>query len=506
MKRWMVAVVVVLLLAAVLGARLRSHARHGENPGQFDAVKVERGDVKLTVSADGVLQPLTTVAVKSYAGGNVDLLAVDVGYVVKAGDLIAKIDPTDSLTAYDQAVADLNAAQARLRQARENSEVQPTLTRAAIAQAEANYNSATKELERLQQATQPQARAQARAGLAKAKANLDIAEKDLVRVQGLKQKGFVPESDVDTAINRRDLAKAELENAQERWDTLEQELSAELDSYKARVAQAKAGLDRAKADAVQDRLRQADVASADAQVARTEAQVKNAKTMLDYTTIRAPRNGVILQKFVEEGTIVTSGRSSVAQGTDIVSLGDLHKMFAEVSLDEADVGRARVGQEVNILIDAFPDAKFKGTVTRINPQAVTQQNVTTVLVTVEIENPDARLKPGMTATCEFLVEAARNVLYLPSRAVRESREGYVVSVKKAEQVEEVPITVGLIGDDRTEIKSGLGEGDEVVVPSLASAQQEQSDWMRERGRRAAGGGNFFRGGGGGGGGGGGRGH
>ncbi len=494
MKRW-IALGLALVLVVALGFWVRGRRHRSANPGEVQTVTVERGDVRLTVSADGILQPLTTVAVKSYAGGGVDVLAVDVGDIVKQGDLIAKIDPTDSLTTYNQAVADLTAAQARLRQAQEQANVQPTLTKAAIAQSEANYNSALKDLEGLQKAGQPQARAQARSTLDKAKANLDIAEKELVRTQGLKAEGFVPQSEVDAAQNRRDLAKAELESAQERWDTLNQELELELASARAKVAQAKASLDRARADAVQDRLKIADVASANAQVARAEAQVNNARIMLDYTTIRAPRDGVILEKLVEQGTIITSGRSSVAQGTDIVKLGDLTRMFAEVSLDEADVGRARVGQEVTITIDAFPEKKFKGVVTRISPQAVTQQNITTVLVKIEIENPAAQLKPGMTASCEFLVNEADNVLFLPSRAVREVMGQYMVSIKKNGQVTEVPIKVGLVGDDRIEIQEGLTEGQEVILPSLSmqSFQSEEGrDRARERGRRAAGGGSFFR--------------
>ena len=167
-------------------------------------------------------------------------------------------------------------------------------------------------------------------------------------------------------------------------------------------------------------------------------------------------------------------------------------MFAEVSLDEADVGRAHVGQEVAITIDAFPDKKFKGMVTRISPQAVTQQNITTVLVKVEIENPGAQLKPGMTASCEFLVDEVEDVPYLPSRAVREVMGEYVVSMQKGGQMTEVSVKVGLVGDDRIEIKEGLQEGQEVVLPSLSLQSEEGRDRARERGRRAAGGGSFFR--------------
>jgi len=490
-----VAIIVLLVVLVTAGIVARSLRRSASNPGEPETVRVERGTVKLTVSADGVLQPLTTVAVKSYAGGRVDVLAVEVGDMVKAGDLIAKIDPTDSLTTYNQAVADLTAAEARLRQAREESQVQPTLTQAAIREAEASHNSALKDLERLEKATQPQARADARAALDKAQTNAEIAEKELVRTQGLKEQGFVPQSEVDTAVNRRDLARAELASAQERWDTLTQGLTPELESAQARVVQAEAGLDRARADSVQDRLRIADVASAQAQVARAQAQVDNARTMLDYTTIRAPRAGVILEKSVEQGTIITSGRSSVTQGTDVVSLGDLTQMIAEVSLDEVDVSSIRVGQPVEITVDALPAAVFHGVVKRIDPRATTQQNITTVLVRVEVTNPDPRLKPGMTVGCDFTVERVENALYLPSRAIREVGGQHVVTVLKGKEQVEVSIEVGVVGDENTQIREGLREGDEVVLSSLASSPGEAQVRQRgqEMGRRAGGMGGFFRG-------------
>jgi multidrug efflux pump subunit AcrA (membrane-fusion protein) len=111
-------------LIVVLGIGLWSVSRSAQNASSSEVrtVGVERGGVELTVSADGTLQPLTTVAVRSYAGGRVDVLAVEVGDEVKPGDLIAKIDPTDSLTAYNQAVAAPTAADARQRQARERAQ------------------------------------------------------------------------------------------------------------------------------------------------------------------------------------------------------------------------------------------------------------------------------------------------------------------------------------------------------------------------------------------------
>ncbi len=491
-NRRAVAVGVGLIVVVGLGVWYRSRRASNQSAGAVNAMTVERGTVALTVSADGTLEPLTTVNVKSYAGGKVDVLAVEVGDVGGKGDLIAKIDPTDSLSVYDQAAADLAAAKARRAQARAQARVQPALTRAAIAQAEASYETARKDLVRLEEASHPQARTQAKAGLDKAGANLELAEKDLARARELKAKGFVSQSEVDSAANRREVAKAELRTAQQQWDTLDRQLAAELDAARARVAQAKAGLERAEVNAVEDQLREADVASAEAQVARAQASLDNAKTALDYTTITAPRDGVILQRFVEEGTMVTSGKSSIAQGTDVVLLGDVSEMFVEVSLDEADVGMVEAGQGAEITVDAFPEERFGGTITRIDPQALTQQNVTTVLVTVRIDEAGPRLKPGMTATCDFVIGRAENVLCLPNLAVEERQGEHIVLVREGEEAVPTAVEIGLVGDNLTEIRSGLQEGDEIVLSFGGPSSDERTDWARERGRRMGGAGGFVR--------------
>lgn len=480
------------LLAIVVVGYLLSSRGSGKSDSQLPTVTVARGTVARTVIADGTLQPKTTVYVKSYAGGNVDELAVEVGDVVQKGDLIARIDRTDSLSAYEQAVADLDAAKAKLEQAREQAQAQPAMTQAAIAQAEASHEAAAQDLVYLRDAKQPQQRVAAKSALDKARANLELAELELRRMRGLKEQGFVPQSDVDSAVNRRDLAAAELASAQEQWDTLEGELSAELEAAKARVAQTKASLDKAELDAVQDRIRRADVTSAQAQVARAVAQLTNAETTLGYTTIVAPRAGVILEKFVEEGTIVTSGRSSVTQGTDIVLLGDLTEMFVEVSLDEADVGMIAAGQPAAITIDAFPDEQFRGRVSRIDPQAVTQQNITTVLVTVRVDDADPRLKPGMTATCEFMIGRAENVLCLPNLAVQEREGRHTVLVVRDGEPTPVPVEIGLVGDNLTEIRGGVAEGDEIVLSFAGPAPGGMEDRAREMGRRMGGAGGFVR--------------
>ena len=509
------------------------------NQPTIETAKVERGTVVSSVSASGILQPLTTVDVKSNAGGQVEVLAVDVGTVVEPGQLIAKIDPTDSRTAFNQAEADLSAANARMSQSRESltlqkeqnasqlqnatqayeaakarlvqaeaqAKVQPTLTKAAIKQADANYRSAQQSLRQLREAGVPQGTAQAKAAYDSAMAAMDNAKRNLARQQGLFDKGFISAGQLDSAKLAYDTAKASADSAKERYDTVAQDYDAQLQSAQARLDQAEAALENAKANAVQDDLRRqdavaaraalsqsaaslasaksnahqipikaADIRSSQASIVRSQAAVDNAKTQLNYTTIKAPRAGVILQKYVEVGSIIQSGRSSVAgtgSGTSIVQLGDLSRMFVLASVDETDVASVEEGQTVDITLDAYPDEIFEGVVTRIDPQTVSQQNVTVVPVTVEITGPDARLKPGMNATCNFILDRRENVLVVPTEAVKDQDGKYSVTVMKNGKQIERKVEVGLAGDDTTEIVSGLKEGEEVVT-AVVEAQSQQS--------------------------------
>lgn len=536
-----------VIVAAVIGVLLVSwygisRVRDAErNKPIIRTAEVERGTVTRTVSASGILQPLTTVDVKSNAGGRIDVLAVDVGTIVQPGQLIARIDPTDSQTALDQAQANLSSSNARLYQAKESltlqveqsvqsvkqaeqayeaakarlaqtesqAKVQPALTKAAIQQAEANFRSAQESLRQLKTAGVPQGMAQAKAADDQARASLDKSERNYSRQQELFAKGFVSASQLESAKADYENAKAQAASARERAATSSQDYDAQLKVSEARMDQAKAALDNAKANAVQDKIREqevtaaraalrqaqasletaranvrqnrikeADIRSAEAQTVGSKVQVENAKAQLDYTIITAPRAGIILQRYVEQGTIIASARSSIAgagQGTSLVQLGDMSRMFVLASVDETDIAQVEVGQGVDIVLDAYPNEIFEGVVTRIDPQTVVEQNVTTIPVTVEIEDPDIRLKPGMNATCEFVVERSVDALIVPSEAVTDQGGGrYTVEVMKGDAVVEREVEVGVEGDENTEIISGLKEGDRVVTAVIESGSAGRS--------------------------------
>ncbi len=497
------------------------------------------GDVTDTVEASGVVQPLTSVDVKSRAGGRLIKLAVDVGTRVKPGMLLGRIDPSDTLSAYNQAAADLitararlsqtqqqarmsgmqdtltvsgaqqglSSAQAKLTQAERLAEVQPALTDNAISEAEANLASAQQQYEQLRAAGNPQARASAQSVYAQARANVVAADAAYDRQNSLAQKGFVAQQAVDTALASRDVARATLDEARQRLRTIDADQKASLAGAAARVSQARGALltaqtDRyeigtrkqdvtashaallqarmavqnAQAGLMQSSIRQSDIQAAQAAVSKAQAEVNNRLIQLHDATIYAPRNGVVLQKYVEEGTIISSGESLSSDGTKIVQIGDVSTLFIDVGVDESDVGKIALGQKVLISLDAVPQAKPEGRVVRIDPQAINDRDVTTVHVRVEIKNPDAAIKPGMNATCQFVLRDVRNVLVVPSDAVKEGRTGgNTVRVLTGDKAETRTVEVGVVGSEKTEIKSGLKAGDKVILGILQPAPDGGGD-------------------------------
>jgi len=141
--------------------------------------------------------------------------------------------------------------------------------------------------------------------------------------------------------------------------------------------------------------------------------------------VRAPYNGYITQRFIEEGSVVTSGISSVVAGTVIFQIGDPSTKIIKANISEVDIGKVRVGMDVRIKLDAYPDTSFAGKIRHISPVGTLQQgrNVVTFKTEVEIIDEDPCLKPGMSCDVDVLIARADSVMYLPVESVYEKKEG-----------------------------------------------------------------------------------
>ena len=218
-----------------------------------------------------------------------------------------------------------------------------------------------------------------------------------------------------------------------------------------------------------------DVRSAQATTVRSRVSLNNAKVQLDSTTVTAPRDGIVTLKYLEEGTIIPPATSAFSQGTSLVQLADTSRMFVECAVDEADISQVKLGQKVRIIVEAFPGQPIDGLVQRVNPAAKTENNITAIKVRVEVKASEkARLMPGMNATCEFLTLDKKNVLVVPSQAVKRDGGKTTVRVKKGAGIESREVKLGPSGNEGFEVLEGLKAGEEVVVAEINLKQLRET--------------------------------
>lgn len=347
---------------------------------QYRLQALENGDISQTVSANGTINPVSLINVGTQVSGTVKKLYVDFNSKVEEGQILLELD------------ASLLAAQQK--------------------QSEANVQSAI--------------------------ASLELATANEKRMRGLFAQEYVSRQELDTAVQARKVAAAQL------------------------------------------------------QLAR--AAVEKDRANLGYSVIRSPVSGVVVDRAVDIGQTVAA---SLQTPTLFKIAQDLSKMQIHANFAEADIGSIRVGQAVHFTVDAFPGRHFQGEVMQVRLNPTTQQNVVTYDAVVNVDNPEHILLPGMTAYVSIAVAERRNVLLTPNAAlrfkpsngvIRKPGSGHPGGVPKGsaapkqdvfsgkvyvlEQGELVPVNVSLgITDSRnTEITGGdLKAGDQLVVGEVQTA-------------------------------------
>lgn len=227
------------------------------------------------------------------------------------------------------------------------------------------------------------------------------------------------------------------------------------------------------------------LAQAKGKIVRARTRLPQAEVNFSETIVRAPIGGLILQKYVEKGQIITSGISNVGGGTPIVDIADMRSVYIKAGIDEIDVGKIGVGQMANVKTEAYPQKHFRGAIIRVLPEARVEQNVTLFDVVIEVENESGKLKSGMNATVEITITREENVLLVATMVLQPSKkpsaEKNVRRVLILEGEEFVPrqIRVGRSNFRQTIVTSGLKEGDILGVP-MTSRLKADNDRLEQR--------------------------
>jgi HlyD family secretion protein len=383
-------VIPLLVLAAAAGGW--AWWRSGDSSAPAERWRLEaadRGDVVQVVSANGTVNPVTSVSVGTQVSGTIVRLHADFNSLVKEGQLLAELDPALFNAALAQSQANLNAAQAALR----------------------------------------------------------LAQTKEARNRSLVAKGFISQAELDTAVK-------ELE-------------------------------------------------AAEAQVELVRAQVERDRTNLRYTVIRSPISGVVVARNVELGQTVAA---SFNTPTLFQIAKDLAQMQIETSIAEADIGGIREGLAARFRVDAFPGLFFRGVVKQVRLNPTIQSNVVSYTVIVSADNPEGKLKPGMTAFVQVTANRRDGVLRVPNAALRfrppaEAGQGAAAAKSPGAgaggggaatgagrrdtgprvyrlvdgKPVAVPVQVGVTDSTWTEIVGGdVKEGDKLVTRDLAGQGGPQS--------------------------------
>lgn len=315
-RRWVRRLIVVGVIVALIGGVIAWRARtRPPPPPRYVTAEVTTGDVSETVQSTGQIKPVTEVQVGAQVSGRITKVLVDFNSVVKAGDVLAEIDPTLIGTQVDSNRAQLEAA---------------------------------------------------KASVVRAEAALTTSKQRLDRAKKMVAEGVGTQADLDSAQGAYDVALA-------------------------------------------------DVAAAKAQVAQIGAALRSSRTNMEFTRIYSPINGIVINRAVEPGQTVAA---SFQTPTLFVIAQDLREMRVYADIDEADVGRVKEGMTADVSVDAFPGETFKGTVSQVRFSPFTQSGVVTYAALVDVENPDIKLRPGMTATVTIRSAESKGVKRLPNAALR----------------------------------------------------------------------------------------
>jgi HlyD family secretion protein len=292
---------------------------------------------------------------------------------------------------------------------------------------------------------------QSKAALEAAQANLKSSQADFERAKVDAEGPDVPllKRAYDRAVNMAKdgvVSTSALEDAQKNY---------EMALNKQNVSKAQVTVLKAK------------IAQSQANVAQDQANLKQLEEQLSYTDIISPIDGIVLSRDVQMGDAVSSILVLGSSATLVMTLGDTSEVYVKGKVDESDIGKVYLGQRARIKVESFKDKTFDGKVTKISPMGVEKDNVTTFEVRVSIQNPGGELKAEMTANAEVILDEHKNVLQIPEGAILYDKDKKasveIPDPKGKEGKNKVAVNIGISNGAKTEVLSGLKEGDQVVL-------------------------------------------
>ena len=464
MKKWLITLIIVALIAGggFFGyQRIVTKRAAAETPSLETAI-VQRGDLAVTEVGNGSLIPQTEFILAFPINGKVDEFSVTEGQMVKQGDLLAWLEGNIQAEADFQALfSEAGVAQAEL--ALFNAQIALNNAVDGVAYLigldawwwEKQLDLAEEKLTALNQdphATPEQITA--------AKREVEIARgwRDYYRelhITKLQSYTYRVYDEPAMPVKRKPPPGAK--PPKRSYTTVRVEISdAELALVYANLEDAKVALQDAQTALEIVRSGSSALQAPLAALGPETERLEQTRLSLENSRLLAPTDGVVTTVFAQAGAYANAG-------TPIVSISEISILEAVVNLDEMDISRIRSGMPVIISVDAFPDMELSGEVVKVAFTPDVQSGVALYPVTIQLDENNLPLRPGMTVNAVFPIEQSHETLIVPRLAVEtEDGQAYVTRVTSAGSAR-VAVTLGLVTDTEAEILNGLNEGDMVVI-------------------------------------------
>jgi HlyD family secretion protein len=418
-KPWLVVVLLVVLLGGGFAAfRVLTGLNQSSTKINDKTELVESKSLSIKIKSSGSVVPIETVNLSPKQAGKLMELLVEQGARVNRGQVIARMDNANLIPQLYQAQASAAASEANLAKLRNGSRPED------VAAAQARVESA-------------------RGRVQSAQSRLALTNIKMSRFRSLQTEGAISSDRFDEVVTDDRSAQADLLTAQ------------------ANLVEVTRLLDESR-----NGSRVEDIAQAEAQLAQAIAGIRVIEVQLEDTVIRAPFAGIITQKYANAGAFVTptttASASNSSSSTSIVAIANGLEIIAKVP--EVDISQIKIGQEVEIVADAFPSEVFKGKVRLIAPEAVIEQNVTSFQVRVTLETGKDKLQSGMNTDLRFIGQKIDGALVVPTVAIvtQEGKTGLLIADEKGKP-QFRPVTIGTTVDNQTQILNGANVGDRVFV-------------------------------------------
>lgn len=467
----------------------------GRQAPTVELSEAKAGVIESRLVSVGTVESPLRVELSPRTSGRILSLSVREGDAVSKGQTLVTLDPADLQQRVVEREAAVAEARSRLAQAQIGAGPVAATVRGNIQQARAALASAQAELRQLQQNYNAQvasadaavteqegrveaAKAQVRnatAGIEREKASLINLETRYNRLNSLLEKGYVAGQQVDDARTAADVqrkqvtvAEAQLSSAESAVDSANASLKAvknqaqivrrsgiaDIQTGQARVRQAQADVDVASANRANTPAYEENLRALQSNVAAAEAQLRQSRTLLAESDLRATVDGVVTARNADPGALASPG-------SPVLVVQTIDWLYIVTAVPLEDSGKIQVGQTANVTVDALPNQTFPAKVTNINPAANVQSRQ--VQIRLRMENPNRALKPGMYGKIAFLTGRLQAPVMVPRGAVTTAQGKSTVAVVDAENKASVrEVKIGASDDERIQILDGVKVGEKVV--------------------------------------------